>query len=220
MARFVISGQAAADVNAYLEYNVIAGNNDGGKMLPEGEYKKLREDFIDKTSKQTNFIVHKQTKQKKLLGITDGENEPSGVISVQSQHPDFAGKQRGFVDLSKSEQDSMYNLFNKPFDSFQTSSPNEEKEIEEDNIPQRTFQKPIVSSIPKSSVPKTSLIPKKPTLPSKTISTSTNPAKTASSSSTIPKKPTIGKPTTTTTTQKSVPSVSKNSALYQKIPSK
>lgn len=170
MERFIIKGEAAENLNAYLEYNLIVGNKDGGNLLPENEYKKMRDDFIEENSNSTNYIVHKQSKQKKLLGIGESENEPSESIAVfHGKNPDFAGKQRGFVDIAKSEDESIYNLFNKQvgamdgcdqsdFDKFEdVQAPPPKKAITHKPIASIQNVKSTTSSIPKSTVPKATI---------------------------------------------------------------
>eukprot|EP01027_Heterolobosea_sp_BB2_P002108 GEZU01003178.1.p1 GENE.GEZU01003178.1~~GEZU01003178.1.p1 ORF type:complete len:219 (-),score=18.26 GEZU01003178.1:172-828(-) len=48
MSRFTLKAEAQDHVQAYLEYRMIVGDRDGGKLLNESEYEKLREDFYAK----------------------------------------------------------------------------------------------------------------------------------------------------------------------------
>ena len=47
MDRLVMDNQAARHVDAYIEYNNIVGNADGGKMMSEKEFGKFKEDVKD-----------------------------------------------------------------------------------------------------------------------------------------------------------------------------
>jgi len=54
MDRNIITSSGAAHVDAYLEYRMIVGNRDGGHLLPEHEYEKLRKEFYENREKN-NF---------------------------------------------------------------------------------------------------------------------------------------------------------------------
>ena len=43
MERIVMNGDAAKHVQAYLEYEQIVGNADGGKMLSEKEFEEFKQ---------------------------------------------------------------------------------------------------------------------------------------------------------------------------------
>ena len=54
--RLVLNNQAAAHVQAYLEYEAIVGNDDGGKMMSEAEFEAYKARVREK--RKNRLYVH------------------------------------------------------------------------------------------------------------------------------------------------------------------
>ena len=75
MERHIIGGEAEKHVQAYLEYRMIVGDRDGGVMLPEKEYEKLKKDFYAKREKHGLHFVNTNFLQGKNRRLESGADE-------------------------------------------------------------------------------------------------------------------------------------------------
>ncbi|KAG2382543.1 hypothetical protein C9374_005123 [Naegleria lovaniensis] len=72
MERLVVKNEAERHLQAYLEYRMIVGDRDGGVLLPENEYEKLRKEFYAKREKHNLHFVDTS-----YIGGTNKRHQPN-----------------------------------------------------------------------------------------------------------------------------------------------
>ncbi|EFC38651.1 predicted protein [Naegleria gruberi] len=190
MQRMVVQSEGEKHLQAYLEYRMIVGDRDGGVLLPEAEYEKLRKEFY---AKREEHNLHFVDTSKMISGGKNKRLQSGSEEMKYEQRKQKGSKTKVYSSISPLE------LYNKEPD-FSLS---QFRTIPEEPVKSRVYSSRMLPLKKPSSN----------TISSTTSTTNSRPSLSKPSSSSTTNR----KPSSTPIDRKPLPSVSRFTEVKKEV---